>query len=292
MGHVARCIPLIDEFLKGNNTVFVAGDSSQLSIIRQYFPEIVAIEHHGYPFDFGQKGSFRWGLVKQLPSLMHRWKMERQEVEHLCKDHQIDLVISDHRYGFYSETVHSIFLSHQVQLPLHWYEGGLQGLHRHWIQKFNEVWVVDDEQQNFAGKLSKSDAKLSISYIGILSRFQLYPSVEKRNGGTVIVVSGPSPFAEMFAREQEKNYANEEVIMILPNELSELKWAPTIKLVPSNDWRYCDQLLMNASKIVSRSGYSTLMDLIHLKVPFSITPTPGQSEQEYLFKYWAQRMKQ
>jgi len=34
------------------------------------------------------------------------------------------------------------------------------------------------------------------------------------------------------------------------------------------------------------------MDLVHLKVPFSITPTPGQSEQEYLFKYWVQRMKQ
>ena len=191
MGHVARCIPLIDLFLKNNNSIFVAGDHFQLSVIRQYFPEIITIEHQGYPFDFGQKASFRWGLVKQLPYLLQRWNKEREEVERLCEALQIDIVISDHRYGFYSESVHSIFLTHQVQLPLRWFERGLQRLHRNWMQKFNEVWVADDEQLNFAGKLSRSDAKLSISYIGIRSRFQLYPSVEKRNGGTVIVVSGP-----------------------------------------------------------------------------------------------------
>jgi hypothetical protein len=292
MGHVTRCIPLIDLFVKNNNTVIVAGNHYQLSIFRQYFPEIHTIEHQGYPFDFGQKGSFRWGIVKQLPSLMHRWKKEREEVERLCKNHQIDYVISDHRYGFYSESVHSIFLTHQIQLPLRWYESGLQRLHCNWMRKFNEIWVADDEQLNFAGKLSRSDPKLSISYIGILSRFQLYPSEEKRNGGTVIVVSGPSPFAEMYAREQEKNYENEEVTMIVPNELSELKWAPTIKLIPSNNWRYCDQVILNASKIISRSGYSTLMDLVELKVPFSITPTPGQSEQIYLFNHWRSRLKE
>lgn len=291
MGHVSRCIPLVDKLLKNNNTLFFAGDSSQLSVIRQYFSNINLQEHEGYPFDFG-KGNFRFGMLKQFPDLIQRLKKERAEVERLCVEHAIDIIISDHRYGFHSDRVHSIFLTHQVRLPLRWYEGAVQRLHRNWMRKFNEIWVVDDEQLNFAGQLSKTDADLPISYIGVLSRFQLYQETKNRMGGTVIIVSGPRPFSVNFAKEQAKKYELDEVTMIVPNDLSELRFNSSVKIVRSDDWKYCDELILNASKIVSRSGYSTLMDLVQLKVPFSITPTPGQSEQEYLFKYWGERMKQ
>ena len=292
MGHVARCIPLIDLFLKNDNTVFVAGDQIQLNILKQYCPEIIELKHDGYPFEFAEHTDFRYSLLKQLPQLTQRWKRERNEVERFCIDYNMDLVISDHRYGFRSNSTHSIFLTHQVHLPLRWYEGLAQRLHSNWIRRFNEVWIADDKQLNYAGKLSRSDKTLLTTHVGILSRFQLYPERTNPSGGTVIIVSGPKAFAMKFAREQERFFANQEVTMIISTELSELKFESNIKIIPASDWKYCDQLILNASKIVSRSGYSTLMDLVHLKIPFSITPTPGQSEQEYLFNYWRERMKE
>jgi UDP-N-acetylglucosamine:LPS N-acetylglucosamine transferase len=41
-------------------------------------------------------------------------------------------------------------------------------------------------------------------------------------------------------------------------------------------------LLLSASLIICRSGYSTLMDLSALGCKALLVPTPGQTEQEYL----------
>jgi UDP-N-acetylglucosamine:LPS N-acetylglucosamine transferase len=41
--------------------------------------------------------------------------------------------------------------------------------------------------------------------------------------------------------------------------------------------------LLNSSKLViTRSGYSTIMDVTELNIPTIWIPTPGQTEQEYL----------
>ena len=43
---------------------------------------------------------------------------------------------------------------------------------------------------------------------------------------------------------------------------------------------------MNRAKlVVSRSGYSTIMDLAVTRTKALMTPTPGQIEQEYLSQY-------
>ena len=49
------------------------------------------------------------------------------------------------------------------------------------------------------------------------------------------------------------------------------------------------KLILNSIKVTARSGYSSLMDLFVLKVPFSITPTPFQREQQYLFNLWSRK---
>ncbi|MEY2996933.1 MAG: hypothetical protein RIQ82_312, partial [Bacteroidota bacterium] len=49
------------------------------------------------------------------------------------------------------------------------------------------------------------------------------------------------------------------------------------------------EALINQSKVViSRSGYTTVMDLAKTKTPAFFIPTPGQYEQEYLAKRLSQ----
>jgi UDP-N-acetylglucosamine:LPS N-acetylglucosamine transferase len=44
-------------------------------------------------------------------------------------------------------------------------------------------------------------------------------------------------------------------------------------------------IITGSSAVISRSGYTTLMELVSLQRGAVIIPTPGQTEQEYLGEY-------
>lgn len=283
MGHLSRCIPLIDLLIKNNNCVHIAADDLQRSVFKQYFPNAVYIEHKGYPFRFGERGNFGLDLARQFRKLKARLKEELVQTESMVKDHVIDVVISDHRYGFVSSEAYSILVTHQLNLPVKWYENWVQKIHYRLIGKFDEIWVPDTVNSDYAGDLSRNTMGFNVKYIGHLSRFSIYDKTDKREH-QVVIVSGPDVYAIPFVKEQlerandvTKIIAKDEVISGFPKDL---------RFQSSDDWRKTDQLILSAAKIISRSGYSTLMDLVELKTPFSITPTPGQREQEYLFDLW------
>jgi UDP-N-acetylglucosamine:LPS N-acetylglucosamine transferase len=48
-----------------------------------------------------------------------------------------------------------------------------------------------------------------------------------------------------------------------------------------------NEIIEKAAMIISRSGYTTIMDLVKLGKKAILIPTPGQTEQEYLAKYLA-----
>ncbi len=293
MGHVARCIPLIDLFIKNGNTVFVAGNKNQLNIFRTYFPTIDFVQHSDYPFVFGKRGNFSLDLFKQFRPLKKRLQDELLEVDSLVDLHKIDIIISDHRYGFRSKNVHSILLTHQLNLPVQWFESWVQKIHYKQLRKFNEIWVPDINDSSFAGKLSQNTEHFNVSYIGVLSRFSLYEKNTEKTIDKVIILSGPAIYARAFFQEQLLNLLPDEqnVVIIGSKEICDLNPNASVKIQASNDWKVCDQLILNAKKIVARSGYSTLMDLVELKTPFQITPTPRQREQEYLFDLWYKNMR-
>ena len=288
MGHVARCIPLINLLIDNGNTLFVAGNKEQLIVFKSYFPTINYVEHDGYPFVFGKRGNFGLDLFKQFRPLKKRLKDELLEVDSLLDSYKIDIVISDHRYGFRSEKAHSILLTHQLNLPVQWFEGWVQKIHNKHLRKFNEIWVPDSSDSSFAGNLSKNKERFNATYIGILSRFSSYEKIPEKTIDKVIILSGPAIYAKVFLQEQLLSVSQDEqnVVIIASQEIVDLHQNSTVKILASTDWKACDQLILSAKKIVARSGYSTLMDLVELKTPFQITPTPGQREQEYLFDLW------
>jgi UDP-N-acetylglucosamine transferase subunit ALG13 len=50
-----------------------------------------------------------------------------------------------------------------------------------------------------------------------------------------------------------------------------------------------EPIIRNCSVVISRSGYSTIMDLMRLGKKAIFIPTPGQTEQEYLGEYLAEK---
>ncbi len=288
MGHVSRCIGLIDILLRNDNRIFIACSAEQQFIFQQYFSDVTYIDHDGYPFEFGGKGKFSLDLLKQFSYLKSRQDEEKTQVENYVDFFQIDVVISDHRYGFRSKNTRSIFMTHQLNLPLKWYERWVQKIHLSYMRAFDEIWVLDTDDSKFAGDLSRNKAGLNVTYIGILSRFNRYVLKEKKEIDRLIVVSGPPIYAKQFLEQQLESFKTDEGhnVLIAPKEILSSLDEEIENSHPSNDWLKSDDYFLSSKMIVSRSGYSTLMDAICLEIPCEITATPGQAEQEYLALFW------
>jgi UDP-N-acetylglucosamine transferase subunit ALG13 len=50
-----------------------------------------------------------------------------------------------------------------------------------------------------------------------------------------------------------------------------------------------ERMLRSSKGIISRSGYTTIMDLVSIDSSALLIPTPGQTEQEYLAVYLAEK---
>ena len=280
MGHVSRCIGLINELLSQRNTLIIAGDPDQIKIFKEYFPKIQFIQHDGYPFKFSKSGNFSLTLLKQSGALNRRRNLEQREVESYVDEFNIDFVLSDHRYGFYSKIATSIFITHQLNLPIRKHEILVDQLHLKLMKNFDEIWVMDYADNRLAGKLSKLRKGVVLSYIGPYSRFSIYDDYVEKNESTVLIASGPLIYAQEFIDECLSILDSTNTIVIAPKEINMSEKFVHI----STSWLEQDKFIRQATKIISKSGYTTIMDLDCLKIEHQLLPTKGQREQEYLKK--------
>lgn len=280
-GHVSRSIGLIQQLLNQKNEVIIACDEDQEKVYREYFPELTYVFHEGYDFKFHGKGHFAKDLLFRWSSLRMRMLNETREVTKIAGDYKIDVVISDHRYGFYCKVRPSIFVTHQYNLPVKWYQAPIDIIHKRLMKKFREIWILDDEQRPLAGKLSLTMNARGVSYIGHYSRFSLYTIPEEKTIEKVVIISGPKVYAQQLADEVVEKYP--DALMICDQTISLPKTVTRV----SGSWRDQDAKILLAKKIISRSGYSTVMDAKLLNVDAEYIPTPGQAEQLYLKKWLA-----
>ena len=285
MGHVSRCIGLIHQLMEQENSIYIACDHDQQQIFEYYFSDLTFIRHQGYPFHFGGKGNFTRDILVSYFALKRRMKKEREEVSQYVSTHSIDIVLSDHRYGFRSKEIPSVFVTHQLNLPIRWYEFMASWQHRRLMQSFETIWVMDTHQFRFAGHLSRGTKSQRVKYIGPYSRFMLYDIPKDKNGGIVSIISGPTVYGQQLLDSILDNNGNKDMLVIANNALK----VPRELLLESQSWRDQDQAILHAEKVISRSGYSTIMDLYFLGCDSELHATNGQREQEYLLHLHASK---
>lgn len=280
MGHVSRCIPIVQQLIGQGNKVIIACNERQQEIFKMYFDDLEFIQHRDYPFQFKDKGNFRLDMFRSLPGLFRRLKTEKREVIKYVHSNQIDIIISDHRYGFKMAGIPSFIICHQLNLPLRGFEEFMNYFHRRLLSRFNTVWIPDFKNSSLAGELSRNKFNLNVHYIGPLSRFQLYNVPNEKTVDRVVVISGPTIYARQLYTEMITRFKNDEgntSYLCPPDILTD----ESLNIL--YNWREIDLEIMRTKILVSRSGYSTIMDLFYLQIPFDLIPTPGQSEQEYLY---------
>jgi hypothetical protein len=277
MGHVSRSIGLIHQLINQNNVMHIACDAQQEVVFKEYFPDAHYVQLEGYPFEFRGKGNFTWDLIRSWSKLKIRLREEHNQADEFVKRLSIDLVLSDHRYGFYSHHAPSVFITHQYNLPV----SGIHAIADHWHKKrlrpFSQIWVMDYSNSALAGKLSMTRSDTRAVHIGPYSRFSVYSNaIASESLDLVAIISGPLVYAQQFAKQVERDYP--EAVIVCNNAIRLLNNAKRIE----GTWKNKDAVIMSAKRIISRAGYSTVMDLVFLQKTGILIPTPGQFEQYHL----------
>ncbi len=303
-GHTIRCIPLLKNYQQQGYEIVFAGTTEQQSIWKEYFPNACYVYISGYEVYYAKnKRYFGWVIFKQIPKTILHICKEYFWLKKYLKNHSVDLVISDNRYGFFHPHFPSIFITHQIYVPLP--NKGLRKifnplLHYYLDKNFSQIQVPDfsDENLCYSGKLSHPTPKILIhktTYIGLLSRYNmkdLKPAFKKYKA--VFVLSGPEPQRTILENNIIKILAtSHHHSFVLIRGLSSN--SKTLHL--RTNWTQFNQLqnvellnyLTQAEWVVCRSGYTSVMEWLSLQLKCCFIATPGQTEQEYLAQYLADK---
>ena len=293
LGHATRCIPVINELISRHCCVWLAAGGGGLQLLRNEFPELPFLSLKGYNvFYHNAKSNFKWTIARQIPKIAAAIKQEHNWLKKVMDDHHFDVIISDNRYGLYSEKSLSVFITHQLNIKTGMgslADKLLQGINYRYIKNFDECWIPDFEgQQNLAGKLSHpSVLPPHTKYIGALSRFER--KEESKKYDLLIVLSGPEPrrtiFEQLLLNELETYKGKVLLVRGLVNSSNALNTVTRAEVV---DFLSSDELntaICQSGWVICRSGYTSVMDLVQLEQKAILVPTPGQPEQEYLAQW-------
>lgn len=292
LGHATRCIPLIEQFLQNNCTILVAGNAKTNGLIREAFPQLKFENLPGYDVRYSRTPAFMpLSILWQIPKLLRKIRFENEWLKIKVKEFQPDLIISDNRYGFYHEHIHSVFITHQlhIQVPQSKFLSLIINRWNHsLIKKFNECWIPDREDFHLAGTLSTATVETKTKYIGWLSRFKKPEEMIEQDIDYLFLLSGPEPQRGLFEQKIMKECSSLEgrkvLIQGLPNASRSILY-PEFEVYNHVQLEPLRSMILRSKHIICRSGYSTLMDLIRLRKTALLIPTPGQTEQEYLANY-------
>jgi uncharacterized protein (TIGR00661 family) len=295
LGHTTRCIPIIRELVQQGCTIIIACNSVQKTLLISEFPQLSFVNLQGYDLKYGKT---RWGtvlrIIFQIPKILTRINNEKRWLNIFLKQQPVDIIISDNRFGLQARSVYSIFITHQLYIKTgvgNIADKFVQWLNYRRIARFNTCWVPDYKgDQSLAGKLSnpRKLPSLPVQYLGGLSRLQ--PCNDEASPvDLLIVLSGPEPQRSIFENRllrQLKGYTGKAVLVRgLPESMDDIKTEDNVTVYNYAPVNLLNKLICSAEYIISRSGYTTVMDLLKLQKKSIFVPTPGQAEQEYLAEY-------
>lgn len=273
------------------NVVILGVTPTTALIFNEEFPTLTKVEIEPYNIRYSHSLPLVAKLLLDAPRIFSVIKRERIQLSQIIKEHHIDVVMSDNRFGLFDKNVECIYITHQLNIQAGLFSGIANKIHHHFIKKFNEVWVPDfeDESKRLAGKLSGNNNLKNVKYIGTLSRLSMEDKLENQYD-YLCLLSGPEPLRTHLEKVliEKANQSNKRICFVRGTMKGLKSFAnKNVTVFDMPNGKELSQLITNSKTVVCRSGYSTLMDLQHLqKTSYILIPTPGQDEQEYLANYW------
>lgn len=286
LGHATRDVPIIRRLLDLGARPVIGADHGPLALLRDEFPDLPWVRIPGAHVRYAKGRSQFWSMARQFPALVASVRREQALIQRMKAEWALDAVISDQRFGIRSDGSPSVLITHQVFPLLPFAQRMLRGTNLRYIARFDSCWIMDEEEApGLAGTLSHGRAlPPNARYIGIHSRMATEQPATRRYR-IVAVISGPEPQRTMLEGILlHRLHAIEGEHLLVRGQPGHA--APpasgNVRVVPHLGAAELAAAMASAELIVSRSGYTTLMDLCALGRSAVIIPTPGQPEQEHL----------
>lgn len=301
LGHATRSLVLIHAFLAEGYRITIISTGNALAFLRLELAGHPAVEWQDWrdypPLERGTGWRFYAYLGIDLFNTWRRIREEHRQFESIATDY--DFAFSDGRYGIYSRWVPSFILSHQIAfIP----PKGLQEIS--WLsdhlnvaalKQFDRVFIPDFPcpSLNLAGNLSHTAVLHNTrhEYIGVLSS---YPHQEREQDiDYLFVISGYlHEHKGTFVRDllkQAQDLPGRKVFVLGDAKADPDQYQGMVndhlEVYPLVTGQLRQELFARAKCIVSRAGYTTVMDLVEHGKRALLIPTPNQTEQEYLGYY-------
>jgi UDP:flavonoid glycosyltransferase YjiC (YdhE family) len=302
LGHATRMIPVAADLQKLNHNVIFASGEEHLSLIRKELTGCSFVNFPGFNPKYSRHLPQYISILLKMPLLIYHIILEHSKLKKIIRDHSIDVVISDNRFGLWNKSIRSVYVTHMPLIPfpqnMRFLEPAGIFLHSLIIRKYDLCFIPDlPGEGNISGRLSHGiRLHENIRYIGILSRFSAIsvsanPVIESRYN--VIILSGPEPQKEMLKQKLIRIFIEKEPVTIIlegkPGQKEETRRTGNVITYNHMPSGMMKSVIMGSEGIISRSGYTTIMDLVALNHSVLLVPTPGQTEQEYLAAYLSEK---
>jgi hypothetical protein len=299
LGHAARCIPLIHRFLEHGFRVVAAAENPSLSLLSKEFGNrIDYVIFPGINIKYPASGSMSLKMAFKSPFILASIYSEHKRLKKLVGQTGAKIVVSDNRFGLWTNQAYCIFITHQIFIKtpntFKWLEPVLFRLNNYFITKYDQCWVPDfPGKDNISGELSHKRPLDRIVFTGPLTRFSslLAKSPGDDQAQTIIpefylaVLSGPEPQRSILEAELIRQIDKQKLPVIFIRGVmgkDTIPDAPTRLMLNNATSREMMHFIRHSKMVICRPGYSTIMDLSVFGKKALVIPTPGQTEQLYL----------
>ncbi|MGH8215001.1 MAG: glycosyltransferase [Rhodanobacteraceae bacterium] len=303
LGHATRSLGLIQALLERGDEVTIlmqpgAGMSllqSELGDACEYFPfRDTPAPFSRYPVVFYLR------MTAAMPWVLAGYRREHRVTEKLVAERHFDCVVSDSRFGVWSSEVPSYCIFHSIHQVVPFFSRFTERVtewgQRDLLKGFTKILIPDvADNGGLSGWLGHDPdfdwGEGRLVHIGPLS------SVPRMDVEQDIDV-----FFSVSGIEPQRGLLEDLVLAALPR----LSGKIVVTLGrPKNDGERREiagatvhgylnrerqaEMLNRAKLVMTRSGYTTLMELAGLGRRALFVATPGQSEQEYLARFHRER---
>jgi len=301
LGHAGRMVPLAAKLIELGHNVIVGSGSAHLEFFRKEIPGIKCISFPGYSIRYSSWLPQYLVILLNSPSFLFSIIKEHRQLKGIIAGSKIDIVISDSRPGLWNKSVKTVFVTHMIRIPLPRWASFIEKYDlfttKRIIRKFTFCFIPDLEgENNLSGKLSHGIILPdNARFVGILSRFSAHKEATESDQSffCTVMLSGPEPQRSIMKKKLERvlGLYDEKSVMLegKPEREAESYTVGNITYISHLSTPEMSDLILSSKFIVSRSGYTTLMELASLGKTAIIIPTPGQTEQEYLAEYLSQK---
>ncbi len=297
LGHATRSAAIIKQLLENQNEVVIASDGYAGEWLKKHFPQLTYEELPAYRVIYPKQPQlFKLFLANSWSAWINASFKEIKTIQRLHKRYRFSMLFSDNRPHSFLPSIPSFYITHQIKVFSGVTTPVTTLIHQKLMEKFERILVPDFPGKfNLAGELShpkKISKKVlkRIQYIGPLSRFT-NTDMKKKNFYPYkwfISISGPEHQRTVFEKiiaGQHEIFGDRVALIRGTMKKKSVSFPSSWDVIDLADTPTMEYFISHSERIISRSGYSSVMDWYVLGKPALLVPTPGQFEQDYLAKH-------